>query len=208
MAISFAILATSIAFYFLYNSRGIKQENLVEIPVPKRNIVAYEKLNSENIGLKYVPVTEAVEGIVTNYEQLKGKYAGVPLKEGERISLAQLNEANELQNKHVVVLNTDFTRSADVKNGDIVDVYYVDKVTSTDGRLVYNQRIVSSGAIVISIFDKNGGSIDMDIPKKGVPTEVGVVGAVKLAVNPMDIPNLIGGTLPDDNHYVLAKTNQ
>lgn len=185
---------------FVYLNASPKEEvsEYTKVVVAARDIPAYKKIEAGDLTFKEILSSEANKDIVTDPQAIIGMYSESTLFADWPINARKITENQNLANKHIIVINVDYARSAAAKPGDIVDVYYV-KAPMADWTSSAAEK-VASDVIVVSIEDENGN--DSTINNKGLTAHA------ILAVDTANTHKLIPGAIKDNASYVLAVRNE
>lgn len=189
-----------ISFYFL-NNKYVGSIKTKDILVTAREIPMYEIIKKNDLKTIQVPVKTNTDNYLTDYTDIVGKVAKVPLSSNDLIAPDFLLGGEEIKNTAFITINTLYAKTSDAKPGDTVDVYKV--MTGKESWTEENQTIlVAKDAVVVSVTTTNGKVVEKsDRLLQGNPEKIGVV---KLGVKPEYVKHLVSASVMVDNNYVLV----
>lgn len=186
--------------YFQANTADAsKTEDMVLLTVPKKDISMYDKIEADDLKTLEFPKGSVSADAVSTPDTIIGKYTIEPLAKDKQISRRILVEdANALKDRYIVSVNIDTIRSADVIEGDTVDVYWVtrNEANWATGKL-NNSKMIARNARVVNASGIKEASSDS--------ASKAHTGYVQLAITPTEAPAMVSGSLPKDDHMVLVK---
>lgn len=191
IAIVVGLVFATGSFFYLRAANVQGTEETIQLPVPKRDIAMYEKINPDDLKWKEYPKGADIVAAIKTPDEIAGMTAIVPLYKDIQISRRSVTDEPEIlfKGKYIISVNTDSIRSAGVVTGDIVDVYWVaSEQATTTGRLI------ARNAKVVTVSDQ-----------KVLGAQAKSTGYVQLAIRPEEAPYLVPGAIPADTHVVLVK---
>lgn len=202
-------IVVTVASFVHLQSRFQPEETLL-ILVPKSDIPPYTTISTSHLVEKRIPLGTETPYMVREYGNIVGKMSTTMLPAGIPVDNRLLIDEKDLtRGRQIVTIGTDYIRSAGAQPGNTVDVYFVNP-EQQPWLPTASAHLVARNAIVVSISSKDGQSLetkDSPIPAGTLPVNPvnqGTRGAVRLAVNPQDVPKIVAGALPENGYYVLA----
>lgn len=174
--------------FFAYTKLNAETGDIetMQIVVPSHDISPYQEVRPSDLKMKTITLTEAVEDVVTDPQVLIGKRFNITLFKDWSINSKTIKNENQLENKHIVAINTDPARSAKATPGDMVDIYLASSLVVEQGEgIKWAERIIEN-VIVLSVEDN----------------------LAILAVDKNDTHKLVNGATKDSEYYVLAIRQQ
>lgn len=203
------ISVSTFAYLNMQKQQALKEETK-QIMVLNRDIKPYETIGQNDLKVKDVLKDYKLEGLLTDRYDLVGKVAADYLLADEPVMEGLVTEKDKIKHIKFATLKTDYTRSGGAKIGDVVDIY---KVTEAVKDIPSEVRLVGENAIVMSVTDSEGTSIEQEEDKSigtslGGATKKTPVQALKLAIDSrqIDVKNIVEGSV-DGSRYVMVVKN-
>lgn len=201
LLIAIISLAIATGAYFKLEAVSAKNGILdsgISYLVPTRDIGAYEGIKEADLSFKKFPVE--MPGAISYPDLIIGKVAKDPLNEGWPISEDKLIDSEKTDNRQIVAIFTDYTRSGGAVSGDIVDVYrvYPEDSARKVERIAQNSRVIS----ITNSKGQSSGQTESSALSIGL--ENINIETVKLSVKPEEVLKLVPGALIDNANYVLV----
>lgn len=205
LAVVVGLIIAGVSSYYLFRYASSRQVT-DQVPVPNRDILAYEEITSKDLVWRTIPSGGFEPGAAKTPEEVVGKIALTTLYKGEQVRLERLTDRAKFNvNQQLVTVNIDLTRSGggNIKSGDLVDVYWLES-NQIPGSLV------ARDAVVISLQDAQGRLVTGQAGGSGISlTPEGqtppLPAAVTLAVKPEEVGLIVRGAWGENKNVVLVK---
>lgn len=190
-------LAVAGASFVLLRAWAGSDSSAVRLPVPAREITAYEVIRPEDLVWGAFPAAAGLEGAVASPAEAVGKVAAAPLARGLPIGRKVLLDRGAAGAVRVVAVNVDFARTAGARPGDVVDVYWLrpEQANWTPGSA---SVLLARDALVLGVYDKNGRPA-------AVSSQTGGATVVTLAVKPQEVQAVVAGAAPEAKNIALVR---
>lgn len=197
---------TTVYSYGKIKEHQKKELELVPIVVAATKTEPYSLLSDDSIKIEYVSSKFVDEFTATDLSEVNGKITTIPLYKDKPIDIRLIaDKPEEIGNKQVVGVHIDAVRFAGVGDGDIVDIYWLDKEElSPAQKIAHNVR-------VLRVTDEKGVPLNESINiARSAATSAGLVEnknprIVYLLLEPEEVPYVIQGSTPGSTKISFSK---